>query len=141
VAGGKPASGQNPPVISPPVVVFRRIDGRAEIRTQNSVLSNTIVCVCNHLIFAAIQHKSSQDGTTKPSPLVFPPSCMNRRIDYVDAHVGQPNRRSCQIWNLDVNMAIREYYLTLQFYIFYFLFLLFVPNTAVLYILFFVVCT
>jgi hypothetical protein len=38
---GKPAPGQNPPVISPPVVIFRRIDVRAEIRTQNPVLSNT----------------------------------------------------------------------------------------------------
>jgi hypothetical protein len=41
VAGGetspwaKPAPGQNPPVISPPVVIFRRIGVRAEIRTQN----------------------------------------------------------------------------------------------------------
>jgi hypothetical protein len=39
--GGKPAPGQNPPVISPPVVIFRRIGVRAEIRTQNPVLSNT----------------------------------------------------------------------------------------------------
>jgi hypothetical protein len=38
---GKPAPGQNPPVISPPVVIFRRICVRAEIRTQNPVLSNT----------------------------------------------------------------------------------------------------
>jgi hypothetical protein len=38
---GKPAPGQNPPVISPPVVIFRRIGARAEIRTQNPVLSNT----------------------------------------------------------------------------------------------------
>jgi hypothetical protein len=38
---GKPAPGQNPPVISPPVVIFRRIGVRAEIRTQNPVLSNT----------------------------------------------------------------------------------------------------
>jgi hypothetical protein len=37
----KPASGQNPPVISPPVGIFRRIGVRAEIRTQNPVLSNT----------------------------------------------------------------------------------------------------
>jgi hypothetical protein len=37
---GKPAPGQNPPVISPPVVIFRRIGVRAEIRTQNPVLSN-----------------------------------------------------------------------------------------------------
>jgi hypothetical protein len=37
----KPAPGQNPPVISPPVVIFRRIGVRAEIRTQNPVLSNT----------------------------------------------------------------------------------------------------
>jgi hypothetical protein len=29
----KPASGQNPPVISPPVVIFRKIGVRAEIRT------------------------------------------------------------------------------------------------------------
>jgi hypothetical protein len=36
---GKPAPGQNPPVISPPVVIFRRISVRAEI--QNPVLSNT----------------------------------------------------------------------------------------------------
>jgi hypothetical protein len=28
---GKPAPGQNPPVISPPVVIFRRIGVRAEI--------------------------------------------------------------------------------------------------------------
>jgi hypothetical protein len=51
---GKPAPGQNPPVISPPVVIFRRIGVRAEIRTQNSV--------------SAIQHKASQEGTIKPSP-------------------------------------------------------------------------
>jgi hypothetical protein len=38
---GKPASGQNPPVISPPVVIFRRIGVRAEIRTQNPMISNT----------------------------------------------------------------------------------------------------
>jgi hypothetical protein len=38
---GKPAPRQNPPVISPPVVIFRRIGVRAEIRTQNPVLSNT----------------------------------------------------------------------------------------------------
>jgi hypothetical protein len=38
---GKPAPGQNPPVIPPPVVIFRRIGVRAEIRTQNPVLSNT----------------------------------------------------------------------------------------------------
>jgi hypothetical protein len=38
---GKPAPGKNPPVISPPVVIFRRIGVRAEIRTQNPVLSNT----------------------------------------------------------------------------------------------------
>jgi hypothetical protein len=37
---GKPAPGKNPPVISPPVVIFR-IGVRAEIRTQNPVLSNT----------------------------------------------------------------------------------------------------
>jgi hypothetical protein len=37
---GKPAPGQNPPVTSPPVVIFRRIGVRAEIRTQNPVLSN-----------------------------------------------------------------------------------------------------
>jgi hypothetical protein len=37
---GKPASGQNPPVISPPVVIFRRMGVRTEVRTQNSVLSN-----------------------------------------------------------------------------------------------------
>jgi hypothetical protein len=30
---GKPAPGQNPPVIPPPVVIFRRIGVRAEIRT------------------------------------------------------------------------------------------------------------
>jgi hypothetical protein len=35
---GKPAPGQNPPVISPPVVI---LGVRAEIRTQNPVLSNT----------------------------------------------------------------------------------------------------
>jgi hypothetical protein len=40
---GKPAPGQNPPVISPPVVIFRRIGVRAEIRTQNPVLSNTML--------------------------------------------------------------------------------------------------
>jgi hypothetical protein len=40
---GKPAPGQNPPVISPPVVIFRRIGVRAEIRTQNPVLSNTVL--------------------------------------------------------------------------------------------------
>jgi hypothetical protein len=38
---GKPAPGQNPPVISPPMVIFRRIGVCAEIRTQNLVLSNT----------------------------------------------------------------------------------------------------
>jgi hypothetical protein len=39
--GGKPAPGQNPPVIFPPVAIFRRIGVRTEIRTQNPVLSNT----------------------------------------------------------------------------------------------------
>jgi hypothetical protein len=48
---GKPAPGQNPPVISLPVVIFRRIGVRAE---------NPEPC--------AIQHKAGQDGTTKPSP-------------------------------------------------------------------------
>jgi hypothetical protein len=43
---GKPAPGQNPPVISPPVAIFRD--------------SNPEPC--------AIQHKASQDGTAKPSP-------------------------------------------------------------------------
>jgi hypothetical protein len=38
---GKPAPGKNPPLKSPPVVIFRRIGVRAEIRTQNPVLSNT----------------------------------------------------------------------------------------------------
>jgi hypothetical protein len=38
---GKPAPGKDPPVISPPVVIFRRIGVRAEARTQNPVLSNT----------------------------------------------------------------------------------------------------
>jgi hypothetical protein len=38
---GEPAPGENPPVISRPVVIFRRIGVRAEIRTQNPVLSNT----------------------------------------------------------------------------------------------------
>jgi hypothetical protein len=38
---GKPAPGQNPPVISPPVVISRRTRVRAEIRTQSPVLSNT----------------------------------------------------------------------------------------------------
>jgi hypothetical protein len=38
---GKPSPGQNPPVISPPMVIFRRIGVRAEIRTQNPVLSDT----------------------------------------------------------------------------------------------------
>jgi hypothetical protein len=38
---GKPAPGQNPPVISPPVIIFRRIGVCAKIRTQNPVLSNT----------------------------------------------------------------------------------------------------
>jgi hypothetical protein len=38
---GKPVPGQNPPVISSPVVIFQRIGVRAEIRTQNPVLSNT----------------------------------------------------------------------------------------------------
>jgi hypothetical protein len=38
---GKLAPGQNPPVISPPVVIFRRIGVRAGVRTQNPVLSNT----------------------------------------------------------------------------------------------------
>jgi hypothetical protein len=32
---GKPAPGKNPPVISPPVGIFRRKDVRAEIRAQN----------------------------------------------------------------------------------------------------------
>jgi hypothetical protein len=38
---GKPAPGQNPSVISPPVVIFRRMGVRAGIRTQNPVLANT----------------------------------------------------------------------------------------------------
>jgi hypothetical protein len=37
---GKPAPGKNPPVISPPMVILRRIGVRPEIRTQN-VLSYT----------------------------------------------------------------------------------------------------
>jgi hypothetical protein len=41
VAGGETSPGQNPPMISPPVLIFRRIEVRAEIRTQNPVLSNT----------------------------------------------------------------------------------------------------
>jgi hypothetical protein len=41
VAGGEPAPGQNPPVISPSVGIFRRIGVGAEIRAQNPVLSNT----------------------------------------------------------------------------------------------------
>jgi hypothetical protein len=40
---GKPVPGKNPPVISPPMVIFRRIGVRAEIRTQNPVLSNTML--------------------------------------------------------------------------------------------------
>jgi hypothetical protein len=56
---GKLAPGQTPRVISPPVVIFRRIGVRAEIRTQNR----------------AIQHKASQDGTTKPSPPTAPRKC------------------------------------------------------------------
>jgi hypothetical protein len=43
---GKPAPGQNPPMISSPVVIFRD--------------SNPEPC--------AIQHTASQDGTTKSSP-------------------------------------------------------------------------
>jgi hypothetical protein len=39
---GEPAPGQNPPVISHPVLIFRRIKAGAEIRTQSPVLSNTI---------------------------------------------------------------------------------------------------
>jgi hypothetical protein len=42
VAGGELAPGQNPPVISPPVVIFRRIGFRAEIRTQNPVLAKMV---------------------------------------------------------------------------------------------------
>jgi hypothetical protein len=41
VVGGETSPEQNPPVISPPVVIFRRIGVRAEIRTQSPVLSNT----------------------------------------------------------------------------------------------------
>jgi hypothetical protein len=41
VAGEETSPWASPPVISPPVVIFRRIGVRAEIRTQNSVLSNT----------------------------------------------------------------------------------------------------
>jgi hypothetical protein len=39
---GKPAPGQNPPVTSPPVAIFRRIGFRAEIRTQNPVLAKMV---------------------------------------------------------------------------------------------------
>jgi hypothetical protein len=41
VAGGETSPWEKPPVISPPVVIFRRIGVRAEIRTQNPVLSST----------------------------------------------------------------------------------------------------
>jgi hypothetical protein len=41
VAGGETSPWAKPPVISPPVVIFRRIGVRAEVRTQNPVLSNT----------------------------------------------------------------------------------------------------
>jgi hypothetical protein len=50
VARGKPAPGQNAHVISPPVVTFR-------------IGVNPEPC--------AIQHKTSQNGTTKPSPPTF----------------------------------------------------------------------
>jgi hypothetical protein len=39
--GGKPAPGQNPPVISPSVGISRRISVRAEIQPKDPVLSNT----------------------------------------------------------------------------------------------------
>jgi hypothetical protein len=64
---GKSAPGQNPPVISPPVI-FRRIGVRAEIQTQNPVLSNT----------------ASQDGTTKPSP----PTAVGESLAYNYARKG-----------------------------------------------------
>jgi hypothetical protein len=41
VGGGETSPWAEPSCESPPVVIFRRIDVRAEIRTQNPVLSNT----------------------------------------------------------------------------------------------------
>jgi hypothetical protein len=41
VAGGETSPWAKPSVISPPVMIFQRIGVRAEIRTQNPMLSNT----------------------------------------------------------------------------------------------------
>jgi hypothetical protein len=41
VAGGETSPWTKPSCVSPPMVIFRRIGVRAEIRTQNPVLSNT----------------------------------------------------------------------------------------------------
>jgi hypothetical protein len=59
---GKPAPGQNPPVISPSVVIFRRIGVRAEIRTQNPVLSNTRLAKMVPLSHLRRQISSIRDG-------------------------------------------------------------------------------
>jgi hypothetical protein len=74
---GKPAPGQNPPVISPPVVLFRRIGVRAEVRTQNPVLSNTRLVEMvplSHLRGQVhiIQLESTQSFTNQsPSILIY----------------------------------------------------------------------
>jgi hypothetical protein len=79
---GKPAPGKNPPVISPSVVIFRRIGVRAEIRTQNPVLSNTRLAKMVPLSHLRRQ-KWSYDG--QPKDLNFSYSivklCEGQRYD------------------------------------------------------------
>jgi hypothetical protein len=73
---GKPAPRQNPPVISPPVVIFRRICVRAEIRTQNPVLSNTRLVKMvplSHLrrLIQASNYNESCSKKKTPYPFLF----------------------------------------------------------------------
>jgi hypothetical protein len=71
VAGGETSPWvKPPPVISPPVVIFRRIGVRAEIRTQNPVLSNTRlskIIPLSHLRqhIVVIGHPKDHNSTTK----------------------------------------------------------------------------
>jgi hypothetical protein len=78
---GKLAPGKNPPVISPPVVVFRRIGVRAEIRTQSPVLSNTRLAKMvplSHLrrhihwwVYSAIRRDILNDSNKLPVTILF----------------------------------------------------------------------
>jgi hypothetical protein len=70
----KPAPRENPTMMTPPVVIFRRISVRAEIGTQNPVLSNTWLAkmvplshLCRQLqpfdvdCFELLQHRYSEE--------------------------------------------------------------------------------